>query len=141
MPSSVVFFFSSRRRHTICALVTGVQTCALPISDLIGYLRLAIVPPRNALALRNRRSLFQALGTAARAPIELLYRGIRLIAAARFPTPRMLGCASDRAAVRMGRGQHLVGGILIGTRPAMRLAGHFAPFSARSRCHRRRERS
>src|SRR3546814_1624360 len=26
-----VFFFSSRRRHTRCALVTGVQTCALPI--------------------------------------------------------------------------------------------------------------
>src|SRR3546814_1360291 len=26
-------FFSSRRRHTICALVTGVQTCALPISQ------------------------------------------------------------------------------------------------------------
>src|SRR3546814_8053036 len=28
----VIFFFSSRRRHTRCALVTGVQTCALPIS-------------------------------------------------------------------------------------------------------------
>src|SRR3546814_5248716 len=27
------FFFSSRRRHTRCALVTGVQTCALPISN------------------------------------------------------------------------------------------------------------
>src|SRR3546814_5261453 len=27
------FFFSSRRRHTRCALVTGVQTCALPIWD------------------------------------------------------------------------------------------------------------
>src|SRR3546814_971281 len=27
----VFFFFSSRRRHTMCALVTGVQTCALPI--------------------------------------------------------------------------------------------------------------
>src|SRR3546814_10117194 len=26
-----LFFFSSRRRHTSCALVTGVQTCALPI--------------------------------------------------------------------------------------------------------------
>src|SRR3546814_19372371 len=26
-----VFFFSSRRRHTRCALVTGVQTCAPPI--------------------------------------------------------------------------------------------------------------
>src|SRR3546814_19517569 len=31
-----VFFFSSRRRHTRCALVTGVQTCALPISSGAG---------------------------------------------------------------------------------------------------------
>src|SRR3546814_6757486 len=31
---SVCFFFSSRRRHTRCALVTGVQTCALPIWHL-----------------------------------------------------------------------------------------------------------
>src|SRR3546814_11391569 len=30
------FFFSSRRRHTRCALVTGVQTCALPISGNVG---------------------------------------------------------------------------------------------------------
>src|SRR3546814_9133950 len=29
-----VFFVSSRRRHTRCALVTGVQTCALPISTI-----------------------------------------------------------------------------------------------------------
>src|SRR3546814_5731078 len=33
------FFFSSRRRHTRCALVTGVQTCALPI-----FARLLKVP-------------------------------------------------------------------------------------------------
>src|SRR3546814_7398420 len=32
------FFFSSRRRHTRCALVTGVQTCALPISHPTGRL-------------------------------------------------------------------------------------------------------
>src|SRR3546814_3324450 len=33
------FFFSSRRRHTRCALVTGVQTCALPIwRDSVGFL-------------------------------------------------------------------------------------------------------
>src|SRR3546814_1248497 len=32
---SLSFFFSSRRRHTRCALVTGVQTCALPISERI----------------------------------------------------------------------------------------------------------
>src|SRR3546814_9533563 len=31
----LVFFFSSRRRHTRCALVTGVQTCALPISKTL----------------------------------------------------------------------------------------------------------
>src|SRR3546814_4392354 len=34
--SSFFFFFSSRRRHTRCALVTGVQTCALPICFLRG---------------------------------------------------------------------------------------------------------
>src|SRR3546814_16663159 len=28
------FFFSSRRRHTRCALATGVQTCALPLTGL-----------------------------------------------------------------------------------------------------------
>src|SRR3546814_18605618 len=32
-----VLFFSSRRRHTRCALVTGVQTCALPIFPLLAY--------------------------------------------------------------------------------------------------------
>src|SRR3546814_10615536 len=33
-----MFFFSSRRRHTRCALVTGVQTCALPIYELARWL-------------------------------------------------------------------------------------------------------
>src|SRR3546814_8275806 len=37
------FFFSSRRRHTRCALVTGVQTCALPI-----YLNRQPVTPRSS---------------------------------------------------------------------------------------------
>src|SRR3546814_18375165 len=32
-----IFFFSSRRRHTRCALVTGVQTCALPIFLALGF--------------------------------------------------------------------------------------------------------
>src|SRR3546814_3678559 len=34
MSAFVLFFFSSRRRHTRCALVTGVQTCALPILSM-----------------------------------------------------------------------------------------------------------
>src|SRR3546814_5859853 len=46
--SSLLFFFSSRRRHTRCALVTGVQTCALPIYLVVGELgldgRVAPVP-------------------------------------------------------------------------------------------------
>src|SRR3546814_6035270 len=41
-----VFFFSSRRRHTRCALVTGVQTCALPICVLD---MLALFPARLAV--------------------------------------------------------------------------------------------
>src|SRR3546814_5650316 len=32
----MLFFFSSRRRHTRCALVTGVHTCALPIFLIVG---------------------------------------------------------------------------------------------------------
>src|SRR3546814_2579563 len=58
----ISFFFSSRRRHTRCALVTGVQTCALPIFDsttntnLMETVRdvLAGLTPREAKVLRMR---------------------------------------------------------------------------------------
>src|SRR3546814_4253457 len=43
------FFFSSIRRHTICALVTGVQTCALPICLAIREL----VPDGEEAAARD----------------------------------------------------------------------------------------
>src|SRR3546814_5161516 len=47
------FFFSSRRRHTRCALVTGVQTCALPIyeADMVQKFRvgLALQPLATAM--------------------------------------------------------------------------------------------
>src|SRR3546814_13011629 len=42
--------FSSRRRHTRCALVTVVQTCALPISGLIGFTAFAAVHAGVAIA-------------------------------------------------------------------------------------------
>src|SRR3546814_6434845 len=45
------FFFSSRRRHTRCALVTGVQTCALPIA---------------AVALRAEKLMFLTQGRTVR---------------------------------------------------------------------------
>src|SRR3546814_2549409 len=44
------FFFSSRRRHTRCALVTGVQTCALPISPEIVF-----QPVTGVAAMTERR--------------------------------------------------------------------------------------
>src|SRR3546814_20949849 len=48
-----MFFFSSRRRHTRCALVTGVQTCALPISSRrAGCWR---IPRRHAFPRADRR--------------------------------------------------------------------------------------
>src|SRR3546814_9545037 len=46
----LVFFFSSRRRHTRCALVTGVQTCALPI--LVRVVETDVCPGR-----RQRRQI------------------------------------------------------------------------------------
>src|SRR3546814_3463188 len=44
------FFFSSRRRHTRCALVTGVQTCALPIFSHLPVVQ-AQVSPRGGLPM------------------------------------------------------------------------------------------
>src|SRR3546814_9312012 len=54
--SLLFFFFSSRRRHTRCALVTGVQTCALPISAgevaPIGVIaQIPLVRPRHGFVL------------------------------------------------------------------------------------------
>src|SRR3546814_1365958 len=49
----MVFFFSSRRRHTICALVTGVQTCALPISSPL--------PEKGPLEIREMNVAFNRL--------------------------------------------------------------------------------
>src|SRR3546814_10531494 len=50
-----MFFFSSRRRHTRCALVTGVQTCALPIcycafADFTGGGNLEVVNERRVVS-------------------------------------------------------------------------------------------
>src|SRR3546814_2042108 len=49
------FFFSSRRRHTRCALVTGVQTCALPILSLEGIRDFSVIAtaPQKRLAIKT----------------------------------------------------------------------------------------
>src|SRR3546814_17174059 len=48
----LLFFFSSRRRQTRCALVTGVQTCALPISARANRDRRGRRGPRGRRRLR-----------------------------------------------------------------------------------------
>src|SRR3546814_2814214 len=50
----VWFFFSSRRRHTRGALVTGVQTCALPISEKSVPKMTLVAPPRHGGAVTTR---------------------------------------------------------------------------------------
>src|SRR3546814_7544053 len=68
----VLLFFSSRRRHTRCALVTGVQTCALPIlktcsSSCSSWLLLltsrSLRETRGASALSTSARTFQRIGS------------------------------------------------------------------------------
>src|SRR3546814_3011178 len=61
------FVFSSRRRHTRCALVTGVQTCALPIYELAWVVSATLLTSTASTPLwgklsdlYGRRPLFQA---------------------------------------------------------------------------------
>src|SRR3546814_2512579 len=58
----IVFVFSSRRRHTRCALVTGVQTCALPIYvDMLRLRAEAIAGAAGPLAAGHIRDLIAAI--------------------------------------------------------------------------------
>src|SRR3546814_18892706 len=65
-----IFFFSSRRRHTRCALVTGVQTCALPICWRIAILS------RDTICAPSER----ATSSAAPQPEILLVAVLNLLA-------------------------------------------------------------
>src|SRR3546814_6631039 len=59
------FFFSSRRRHTRCALVTGVQTCALPIFESTDVNAMPVLKP-NHHATAHDRELMIAIVRSAR---------------------------------------------------------------------------
>src|SRR3546814_4679272 len=56
----MIFFFSSRRRHTRCALVTGVQTCALPICGIFALDNRSEVQLRLIASLINRQYAISA---------------------------------------------------------------------------------
>src|SRR3546814_9688448 len=113
------FFFSSRRRHTRCALVTGVQTCALPIywtgtdealpfsyKGIGGIPMLHLTEPNSNLLARTRRIAGQ-VGAVERALIadkdcaDILH----LVAAVRDRKRVVLG---KRVSVRVDLGGPLV---------------------------------
>src|SRR3546814_4783892 len=86
----VVFFFASRRRHTSCALVTGVQTCALPISGALtggGMSAATRGPAHGAQALADRfardreAAPVQEQGPAAEPPMDAAPPGTPLLPA------------------------------------------------------------
>src|SRR3546814_9112068 len=81
----VVFFLSSRRRHTRCALVTGVQTCALPIFARTG-IKAAVSD--NITLERWKKSLWNASFN----PLSVLANGA--------DTGRLLGTQIGRASCR-----------------------------------------
>src|SRR3546814_8651902 len=73
------FFISSRRRHTRCALVTGVQTCALPICA--AWLGLRLVARYLAVRIGHPRGTRLVVGNALVAQLfkALKDRGVTVV--------------------------------------------------------------
>src|SRR3546814_6572881 len=101
-----LFFFSSRRRHTRCALVTGVQTCALPISD--GDAAPAPAPAIEPVDVSRKAPPSGRQGTkliGGHFPPEVSTQ-LRIIAAEEGTTVQsLLGEALDDLFVKKGRGR------------------------------------
>src|SRR3546814_17550314 len=95
-----IFFFSSRRRHTRCALVTGVQTCALPIyfsASVCGSSRVLMIGRLRVVALETPSQMCSARWeTEYDAP-----RGVWMI----FPAPTTICRVTRRSEERrVGKG-------------------------------------
>src|SRR3546814_19062410 len=91
------FFFSSRRRHTRCALVTGVQTCALPISSALSTDRLTAEVSGNRFELlfdgAERLRRLRALIDGAAHSIDIIMYIFDYDAAGREVIARLLAAA------------------------------------------------
>src|SRR3546814_8524957 len=108
--SFVVLFFSSRRRHTRCALVTGVQTCALPISP----------PPRLPRAVyRMGGGVGERAGAAPNGSsmpelpeVETTVRGLRPVLDGQRIARVQARRADLRRAIPVDLGQRLTGAVV-----------------------------
>src|SRR3546814_7554978 len=76
---SLFFFWSRRRRHTRCALVTGVQTCALPICVVLGIVLYALLAGLIARAMPDSWQLPERMATRALAEPTLWDAGTHLM--------------------------------------------------------------
>src|SRR3546814_3516398 len=90
-----MFFFSSRRRHTRCALVTGVQTCALPILPRIG-ISVGFWEPARLADVTMKPWCFPNLGGVRIAPGFDIGQGY-------LAGPSMVGGRSQSTAKKIGR--------------------------------------
>src|SRR3546814_12664802 len=98
---NLMFFFSSRRRHTRCALVTGVQTCALPLAREVAERAAGIAVAQGELgeALRfgTRNEAFPG---ALDAQVRQAFGGIDAGHCLRHDLDSRLGSAADRSEER-----------------------------------------
>src|SRR3546814_14951217 len=92
-----MFFFSSRRRHTSCALVTGVQTCALPISLCREGLR------RSPSTSSTRLPSWAKLRANDQAVVDLPSLGPALVISNTLGTPLSVENCRDRKSVVSGK--------------------------------------
>src|SRR3546814_12143135 len=88
---AVVVFFSSRRRHTRCALVTGVQTCALPIYVRASRVRFGPAVVAHQLGLEHLEPVWRRIAEA--------------LAQCRFPLGLVAHCSVDRPAAAKQRSE------------------------------------
>src|SRR3546814_4037695 len=86
------FFFSSRRRHTRCALVTGVQTCALPISRLRRRRGVRRAAPQDGRAASRAGAMGEDRAMNQLAPLPAPAPALAL--------PALIAAADERAQLR-----------------------------------------
>src|SRR3546814_10121656 len=88
---SRIFFISSIRRHTTCALVTGVQTCALPIS-LVLIVEATLLLHRQPEQIVSASWDFANVKGAVDTVIQTIQSGVAIARMELLDTSAMMAC-------------------------------------------------